>query len=80
MKDTMAAPLSKIRFEETFDPFPTEDVLYKDDSCLGRKYKELSKDLFGETEERMLILIKEFKEATKNERIEIPGWTIKLRK
>lgn len=72
MKSAMAAAQSKITFEETFDPFPSEDVFEKDDSCMGQKYKELSKDLFGDTEERMIILIKEFKEATKKEMIEIP--------
>ena len=77
MKSAMAAAQSKITFEETFDPFPSEDVFETDDSCMGQKYKELSKDLFGDTEERMIILIKEFKEATKKEMIEIPGCTIK---
>ena len=72
MKGTMAIAQSKIRFEEAFDPFPSEDEVL-DDSCLGPKYKELAKDLFGETEERMIVLIKEFKEATKKEGIEIPG-------
>ena len=71
----MAVAQSKIRFEEVFDPFPAEDVFEKDDSCLDQKYKELSKDLFGETEERMIVLIKEFKEATEREKIDIPGCT-----
>ena len=68
----MTIAQSKIRFEEVFDPFPSEDDVM-DDSCLGPKYKELAKDLFGETEERMIVLIKEFKEATKKDRIDIPG-------
>ena len=73
MKGKMAIAQSKIRFEEVFDPFPSEDDVM-DDSCLGPKYKELAKDLFGETEERMITLIKEFKEATKKHRIDIPGY------
>ena len=72
MKGKMAIAQSKIRFEEVFDPFPSEDDVM-DDSCLGPKYKELAKDLFGETEERMIVLIKEFKEATKKDGINIPG-------
>ena len=76
MKGTMTIAQSKIRFEETFDPFPSGDVLEIDDSCLGTKYHELSKDLFGETEEGMITLIKEFKEAAKKEDIEIPGCKI----
>jgi len=71
MKGKMAIAQSKIRFEEVFDPFPSEDDVM-DDSCLGPKYKELAKDLFGETEERMIVLIKEFKEATKKDGIDIP--------
>ena len=69
----MTVAQSKIRFEEVFDPFPSEDVFDKGDACLEQKYRELSKDLFGETEEKMKLLIQEFKEATKKEGIEIPG-------
>ena len=64
---------SKITSDEWYDPFPSEDIFDKGDTCLSNKYKELSKDLFGETEERMTNLIMEFKEATKKKGIETPG-------
>ena len=63
----------KMVFEEVFDPFPTEDVFSEDDLCLDEKYKKLSKELFGETEERMADLIRDLKEATQKKGIEIPG-------
>ena len=67
------AEMVKIRFEELYDPFPIEDIFDRGDSCLDKKFKELSKELFGETEERMTNLIMEFKEATKKKGIETPG-------
>ena len=66
----------KMLFEEAFDPFPTEDVFGEDDSCLDQKYRDLSEQLFGETEERMANLIGVFKEATKKKEIQIPGNTL----
>ena len=73
MTDSTMAHLSKIMFKETHDPFPDEDVFDKDDSCLDQKYKELSNDLFGETAEKTVTLINNFKEATKKSGIDIPG-------
>ena len=60
-------------FEEVFDPFPTEDVFSEDDLCLDDSYKKLSKELFGETEEKMADLIRDLKDATQKKGIEIPG-------
>ena len=67
------AEMVKIRFEELYDPFPIEDIFDRGDSCLDKRYQELSKQLFGEKEERMTNLIMEFKEATKKKGIETPG-------
>ena len=69
------AEKGEIIFEEVFDPFPTEDVFDKEDTCLDQKYKELSKELLGETEEIMSNLIKELKDTTMKKGIEIPGNT-----
>ena len=70
----MMAHLSNITFEEVCDPFPDEDIFDTDYSCLDEKYMELSKQLFGDAGTvQMTILIDEFKEAAKKERIEIPG-------
>ena len=71
------AEKAKIIFEEVFDQFPSEDIFDLDDSCLDQKYKELAKELFGETEEKMTILIRELKEVTKQKGIEIPGISTK---
>ena len=68
------AEMVKIRFEELYyDPFPNEDIFDRGDSCLDKKYKDLSKELFGETEERMTNLIMELKEATKKKGIQTLG-------
>ena len=72
------AEKAKIIFEEVFDQFPSEDIFDEDDSCLDQKYKELAKELFGETEEKMRILIRELKEVTNQKGIEIPGINTKV--
>ena len=67
------AEKGKHRFEELYDPFATEDIFDRENSCLDQQYKELSEELFGETEERMTNLVREFKDATRKKGIEIPG-------
>ena len=64
---------SKITSDEWYDPFPSEDIFDKGDTCLSNKYKELSKDLFGETEERMTRLITDLKDVARKKGIEVPG-------
>ena len=64
---------SEITFEEFLDPFPSEDIFDKGNTCLSNKYKELSQDSFGETDERMTRLIVDFKEVMRKKGIEVPG-------
>ena len=64
---------SEITFEEFIDPFPSEDIFEKGDTCLSNKFKELSQDSFGETEERMTRLIVDFKDVMRKRGIEVPG-------
>ena len=59
--------------DEWYEPFPSEDIFDKGDTCLSNKYKELSKDLFGEIEERMTRLITDLKDVAKKKGIEVPG-------
>ena len=63
----------KITSDEFYVPFPGEDIFDKGDTCLSNKCKELSKDLFGETEERMTRLITDLKDVARKKGIEVPG-------
>ncbi len=64
--------VTSVTFESVHDPFRTTDIGDDEDDGLDEKYKQLAKDIFGETDEKREELVIELREELKNRKFVVP--------
>ena len=64
--------VTSVIFEPIQDPFRATDLTDDEDEGLDEKYKQLAKDIFGETDENKEELVAELKKELQRQKFVVP--------